>query len=128
MGPRTRLTDRDRARMAILLNQLATPGLGSWWMGRRWAGVGQLLLALAGFAWVLAWFVALVGTAWQRLAEGEPLQLEDVRWPGLVRGLGLFGLAWLWAGWTSVQIWLGLGRRGRADSGPGASPIKAKQD
>ncbi len=45
-----------RARNAALLNQLATPGLGSLLCGRWIAGAGQLALALAGCALILAWF------------------------------------------------------------------------
>ena len=37
---------RSAARNAALLNQCATPGLGSLMAGRRLAGIGQLLLAI----------------------------------------------------------------------------------
>ena len=43
---------RAKARNAALLNQLATPGLGSVIAGRWLAGTGQLLVFLAGFALV----------------------------------------------------------------------------
>ena len=39
---------RTKARNALLLNQLATPGLGSLLAGRWIAGTGQLLCSVAG--------------------------------------------------------------------------------
>jgi hypothetical protein len=47
---------RVAARNAALINQLATPGLGSL-MGRRWiSGACQLLLSLTGCVMLLVWF------------------------------------------------------------------------
>ena len=48
---------RAAARNAALVNQLATPGLGSLMAGRWVAGLGQLAVFLAGFAYFIAWFV-----------------------------------------------------------------------
>src|ERR1017187_7719922 len=50
---------RSTARNAAILNQCATPGLGSLMAGRRVAGIGQLLLGIAGFVMVLGWFALL---------------------------------------------------------------------
>ena len=52
--------DRTAARNCFLVNQLATPGLGSLMAGKTGPGIGQLGLALAGFALVLAWFVLTI--------------------------------------------------------------------
>src|SRR6267142_5883224 len=48
---------RSTATTCLILNQFATPGLGSL-MARRWfAGTGQLVLAVAGFCLLVGWFV-----------------------------------------------------------------------
>jgi hypothetical protein len=110
--PDSGLTRRDRVRLAILLNQLAAPGLGSWWMGYRRAGAGQLALALAGFVLVCWWFAGVVmGAVRGLMAVDEPIQtLPNVR--RLEWGLVLFGLAWLWSGWTSWRMWQAARREG----------------
>ena len=46
-----------KARNCVLINLFATPGLGSLMAGRVIAGLGQLILALAGFVMIVAWFV-----------------------------------------------------------------------
>ena len=94
-----------RVRAAILLNQAAAPGLGSWLMRHYWAGAGQLVLALAGLAMVGAWFVGLTGAAWRSLRSGEPMEPEALQLGWLARGFACFGVAWLWSGVTSLQIW-----------------------
>ena len=50
---------RTTAHNAALLNQLATPGLGSLMAGRWLAGVGQLALAVAGFVMVVVGVTAV---------------------------------------------------------------------
>jgi len=95
-----------RVRAAILLNQAAAPGLGSWLMGHCWAGAGQLLLACGGLAMVGAWFVGLTGAVWRSLRSGEPMEPEALRLEWLARGFACFGVGWLWSGVTSLQIWL----------------------
>src|ERR1017187_10148738 len=50
---------RSTARNAAILNQCATPGLGSLMAGRRLAGIRQLLRGIAGFVMVLGWFALL---------------------------------------------------------------------
>ena len=51
--------NKSKARNCALINQLATPGLGSLMGGRIFAGIGQLILAVAGFIMVTGWFIQL---------------------------------------------------------------------
>lgn len=99
----SRLKPRDRLQVAILINQLATPGLGSWLAGFRVAGVGQLILAFAGFLLFLAFFGAwMLELARYWYYALEELLLPDPFW--WQSSLILFGTAWLWAGVTSLQM------------------------
>lgn len=100
--------NRATARNSALLNQLATPGLGSLMAGRITAGIGQLLLAVAGFGMVVAWFVTVI-IQFYGLIGGGDANPRSVSWLGLA-GFGVFGLAWLWALVTTVGI-LREGRR-----------------
>ncbi|SPE58795.1 conserved hypothetical protein [Verrucomicrobia bacterium] len=92
---------RATARNCFLINQFATPGLGSIMAGRRWVGCGQLLLALAGFAMVLGWFALLANNFYQQLMDDAPPQ--SPAWLGKA-GAVVFGLAWLWSLVTSLSI------------------------
>jgi hypothetical protein len=92
---------RTTARNCVLINQLATPGLGSLMAGRRVAGLGQLLLAVAGFVAVLGWFVLTVTNVYNQLASDvEP---KPTGWLGGAGAL-TFVVAWLWSLVTSLQI------------------------
>jgi hypothetical protein len=94
--------NRSLAVRCLLVNQFATPGLGSL-MGRRFlAGSAQLTLALAGFAGVIGWFVQIIVAAWQQLA-GNPAQPKPYPWMGTA-GLILFVTAWLLSWTTSVSL------------------------
>lgn len=89
------------ARNAALINQLATPGLGTLMAGRLASGLGQLLLALAGFGFILVWFVALL-RQYYGLITGD-VSLTPVVW--LVEtGAGLFLAAWCWSLVTSISL------------------------
>ena len=93
---------RSAAATCLLLNQFATPGLGSL-MVRRWvAGTGQLLLALAGFCLLVGWFLQ-VSIQFYRLLASLPETPPRYPWLGKVGGL-LFLAAWLWAGVTSLSV------------------------
>lgn len=92
---------RSAARNAALLNQCATPGLGSLMAGRRLAGVGQLLVAVAGFAMVIGWFVLLALQIYDELINDA--QPKSVAWLGEV-GAVTFGAAWLWSLVTSLSV------------------------
>lgn len=94
--------DRVKARNAALMNLLATPGLGSIMAGRRLAGVGQLLLALAGFGMITAWFVKLMTDYFGLISDqrGEP----QVNFTQLKIGAAVFAASWLWSLVTTVQV------------------------
>src|SRR5215470_12906852 len=94
--------DRTTARNSFLINQLATPGLGSLLAGRYLAGTGQLLLALAGFGMVVGWFF-LVTLQMYRQIEDD-LHPHSVAWLGETGGL-VFIASWLWALTTSLSLW-----------------------
>jgi hypothetical protein len=92
---------RSTARNSALINQFATPGLGSLLAGRYVAGVGQLLLALAGFGLILAWFAALMIGIYGEIQGNAPG--KSVGWLGELGAL-TFGGAWVWALLTSLSI------------------------
>lgn len=99
--PAWRLT-RAAAMNCAIINQLATPGLGSL-LGRRFVeGTGQLVLALAGFGLIVGWFLQIFSALYQQMQE---LPAAPVRFPWLGKaGLILFGAAWLWSLVTSISL------------------------
>lgn len=102
----------ERQQLAIIVNQLATPGLGSWMAGHRLAGGGQLIFACVGFLLLSLYLVRLVTDAWSAATQGvPPVTRPNSDWQ---RPLLLFGIAWLWSGVTSVQIALRIRRERRA--------------
>ncbi|MGE3312464.1 MAG: hypothetical protein AB7O66_21055 [Limisphaerales bacterium] len=96
------LQRRDRLQIAIIINQLATPGLGSWIAGHRVAGVGQLAFSILGFLDFLVRCVRLIIGSFQAALDGAPP--PPFPWDAWHRALVVFGIAWVWAGLTSVQI------------------------
>ena len=94
---------RSAARNAVLLNQCATPGLGSIMAGRRVAGIGQLLVAVAGFGMIMGWFVLLALEVYNELVNDA--QPKSVAWLGEA-GAVTFAAAWLWSLVTSLSILL----------------------
>jgi hypothetical protein len=92
---------RTAARNAALLNQCATPGLGSLVAGRRVAGVGQLLLALVGFGLFAVWVVLLSIQLYNLFTDGK--ETASQAWLGEA-GAGIFAAAWLWSLATSWSI------------------------
>ena len=83
------------------MNQLATPGLGSLMAGRMLAGIGQLILAVAGFALVVAWFVEVLIQFYGMINSDAPPR--SVAWLGEAGALTFFA-AWLWALVTSFSL------------------------
>jgi len=69
--------------------------------GRRLTGIGQLLLAIAGFLMVVAWFVLLAVQSYQELINDAPP--KSLGWLGLA-GAAVFAVAWLWSLVTSLSI------------------------
>lgn len=92
---------RANARNAAFLNQFATPGLGSLMAGRRLAGAGQLMLAVAGFTMVIVWFVQVVVRAYHEILGG-PVSAPHY-WLG-VGGVAVFIASWFWALGTSLKL------------------------
>jgi hypothetical protein len=92
---------RAAARNAALLNQCATPGLGSLMAGRLLPGLGQLLLAVAGFVMVIAWFVLHALQLYNELVNDA--QPKSVAWLGEAGAL-TFTAAWLWSLVTSLSV------------------------
>lgn len=98
----------DRLEVAIVVNQLATPGLGSWMAGHRTTGAGQLVIASAGFAGSLVHWWRSMRAIWTAAGTGAEAVLPDNSL--LMRSLVLFGIAWIWAGFTSLQIYAEIRR------------------
>ena len=92
---------RAKARNAALINQLATPGLGSLLAGRWISGTGQLLLAVIGVGLVFAWFVLLMAQVYQAAVSDVP-----PRSIGLLGAAGalVFVAGWIWSLFTSLSL------------------------
>ena len=92
----------NRLLVCALINQLATPGLGSWLARRRIAGAGQLALACAGFALIVVWMsqsiYSMFGQVFSDTTGSAP---PDWMWKW---GWILFGASWVWALVTSVEL------------------------
>jgi hypothetical protein len=99
--PTQKPVSQSAARNAALVNQLATPGLGSLMAGRWIAGIGQLALAVAGFLIVVVWFFKVMAQYYGQIT-GDVVP-RPVGWIGEV-GAILFAASWLWALVTSVSL------------------------
>lgn len=98
-----RRLSRAKARNAALLNQLATPGLGSL-LARRWiAGTGQLLLSVAGFVLVVVWFVREMMRYYGQMFS-DSATIPPATFTCLWFGAVLFALAWGWSLVTSFSL------------------------
>jgi 4a-hydroxytetrahydrobiopterin dehydratase len=93
---------RAKGKNAALLNQLATPGLGSLLCGRWIAGTGQLLLACAGFTLIIIWFVREMIPYYGLMFGDEPPHVPSLKM--LAEGGSVFGVAWLWSAVTSFSL------------------------
>ncbi len=81
-------------------------------MARRYvAGAGQLVLALAGFGMLLAWFVLVMLRLYEQINSDASPETNTHGWLGLT-GAALFALAWIWALFTSFSV---LRRAGEAE-------------
>ena len=103
------------ARNAALVNQLATPGLGSLMAGRWLAGLGQLALAVAGFVMLVVWFFEVMIQYYGQITESAPMR--PVGWIGEIGGI-LFVAAWFWSLVTSISLL----RQAPADKPVGPEP------
>jgi 4a-hydroxytetrahydrobiopterin dehydratase len=101
-SPGRKPVSRTRAKNAALLNLLATPGLGSLLCGRWIAGLGQLVLAVAGFAAIMIWFVKEMIPYYGLMFSDEPPHLPSFKM--FEAGTLLFAAAWVWSAATSVSL------------------------
>jgi len=101
-SPGRKPVSRAKAKNAAMLNLLATPGLGSLYCGRWIDGAGQLVLAVAGFALVLVWFVREMIPYYGLMFSDETPQLPSLKL--LAEGASLFAASWLWSAVTSVSL------------------------
>ncbi len=100
-GPRPK-PKRATALNCLLINQFATPGLGSLMGGRILAGSIQLSLALAGFALAAIWLMRQSVNAYRQAFE-LPLQPDAHPWMGTA-GFVLFAASWLLSWVTSLSL------------------------
>lgn len=92
-----------KARNAALLNQLATPGLGSLLAGRWLAGCGQLLVFLAGFVIFCAWSFHNLTQYYNQMFSAAPPQ--DIGWNRTASlGVALCLAGWFWSLATSLSL------------------------
>ncbi len=96
-------TKRTKARNATLLNLLGTPGLGSLMAGRIASGIGQLVLAVAGFALVAIWFCQTMASYYGQM-YGDETTHRPVVLTSLFLGGGIFAVAWIWSLVTSLSL------------------------
>lgn len=89
----------DSARNAALVNQLATPGLGTLMLGKLALGFSQLALACAGFLFVIVWFGSVLYQYYGQISGN--VEAKPVAWIGIVGGI-LFIAAWVWSLFTSI--------------------------
>ncbi len=90
----------------MLMNQLATPGLGSLMAGRWFAGSGQLILGVAGCVYFLMWVIPMMFAYYGQIDSaitGRPAPEMPPAWRGWVGGM-LLVIAWLWSGITSLGL------------------------
>jgi hypothetical protein len=96
---------------ACLTANLGLPGAGSL-MGGRVVGYWQVLVAVAGLGLTLIFGLFFLVWAIQNLEqlrdpEGDPFATLSAIWMRLrwaLGGVGLFGIAWVWALVTSLSI------------------------
>lgn len=93
---------RARVTTAVFINLAATPGLGSLMCRRFVAGIGQLLLAVAGFGLLVVWmcwqFTRMISLELNNSAPDAP---KDWLWKV---GVILFAAGWVWSLVTSISL------------------------
>lgn len=93
---------RSNAITCVVINQCATPGLGSI-VGRRFvSGAGQLLLSVGGFCLIVTWMVChFYNNIREATSQGTVAHSNGwmAKW-----GLISFGAGWLWALATSLSL------------------------
>ena len=100
-GSRPPLT-RAAARNCLLVNQFATPGLGSLMAKRFVAGSVQLTLAVIGFCCVITSMTMRLIQMYRDMQGGEPSPGSH-SWVGTI-GWSIFIGSWLLAWTTSLSV------------------------
>ncbi len=114
--PNRRVLSRTAARNAALVNQFATPGLGSLMAGRWMVGIGQLLVFVIGCIMITMYLFQLDLHAYgQATGEFEPDPHKRLGEIGLV----LFVAGWFWALITSVSLML----RAKSEAPPASQTV-----
>jgi len=106
---------QTKAWICALINVLASPGLGTLLARRLVVGTIQLTFAIIGCLLVMGWFVQKMRLLYgQMFGTTIPLDAGNQlgKW-----GVIFFGIAWLWALISSIQIVL---------SAPKSSPVPPK--
>lgn len=93
------MLERSTAWACLGTNLLILPGLGSL-IGRRRVGYLQILLAAAGLAMSFSYLATLLRT----LIDGGEWDGAWRALGGAAAGVGVFGLGWIWALITSIQL------------------------
>ncbi len=95
---------RKRIITCVLLNLVATPGLGSV-MAQRWvAGIGQIILSLAGFVLMMIWFFQVMKSYYGQMFSSDGTEHRPIVLTGLILGAGLFAVGWFWSLVTSLSL------------------------
>jgi 4a-hydroxytetrahydrobiopterin dehydratase len=85
-----------------MLNQLATPGLGSLVCGRWLAGTGQLILALIACALIIIWFIREMSVYYGMMFDTASPPQPNFKI--FLSGAVLLAVSWLWSGVTSLSL------------------------
>ena len=93
------MLERSTAWACLATNLLVLPGLGSL-VGRRRVGYLQILLAAAGLAMSFSYLATLL----RNLIDGGEWDGVWRTLGGAAAGVGVFGMSWLWALVTSIQL------------------------
>src|SRR5258708_35572586 len=99
---------RSSAVKCLIINQFATPGLGSLMARRFTAGTVQLALSLLGFGFIMGWFLQIFVQLYRQMNELPP-QPPPYPWLGQV-GIIIFAAAWLLSWITSISVLRESGR------------------
>lgn len=109
-----KLIDRPTAWACAITNAVTLPGLGTVAGGHK-IGYVQAALALIGFGMSLAWMGGVIRD-W--MASGQfPEGISPWLLVGL-GGVGIYGVAWLWALGSSLSL-LAEAKRNETHSGGG---------
>lgn len=93
-----KIVNRETAR-AVLWANVSLPGLGLWLIGQRALGTLHIAMSISGLLMKIGWITWFI---WKWIASGQmPDPFARHIWVPVI-GLGLFALAWLWAGAVSL--------------------------